>query len=881
MIDQGNGTVVVVVGDNATGTVTVEIDGENYTADVKDGQAVITLENATPGAHDITVAYSGDKNHEPAVTNASVVMPKYDSSMDVEVSEVNVGENGTVVVKVPSNATGKVSITVDGKKFSAPVENGEAKVTVGDLTAGVKTMLVEYSGDGNYSANYTTAEIEVSKVIPEITVSAGDISVGDDLIITVTAPEDVTRPVLVDVDGFNYYVDIVDGVGTLTIPNLNAGEYDIKARYLGDEKYLDSENSTEVSVGKVSSEFTISAADVTVGDKAVIEFTLADDATGTITATVNGKDYTVDVSGGKGILVIDDLDVGKYTVDAVYSGDGKYESGSNSTEFEVNKVVTGDITVIDQGNGTVVVVVGDNATGNVTVEIDGKNYTAEVKDGVATVNVDDQTPGVHDIAVTYSGDDRHTPKEANGTVTVDKYDAALEIEVNDSPAGEPTEIVVKVPENATGNVTIEVGGKKYTSEIKDGKAVFEVDGLTAGDKVVTATYDGDENYKANSTSAEFEVSKSPADLQIIVDENDTDDKVISVSLPDDATGYVILKVNDDLYVLNVTAGERSITIPNIRSGEYVVEANYLGDDKYLDNSTNKTFVVSKDDPHMNVTVQNVTRSSCDVNITLPEDATGTLTVTVDNETYTVPAKGGDNIVHIPGLTNGTHNITVSYTGDSQYNSDNGNTTVDIPVRSIATVIVVDSEFTRQANDYYAGERGGMFYAVLMDTDGNLLANKTVQIAINGPIYNVTTDEFGRAGLQVNIMNANTYTYALFFQGDEKYNASLIASSKLTVTKKATSISATSKVFKASAKTKSYTVTLKTVKNPYDGKTYLKAGKKIALKVGGKTYTAKINSKGKATFNIELTKKGVYTAKLRFKGDKTYKASKRTVEIKLN
>lgn len=199
---------------------------------------------------------------------------------------------------------------------------------------------------------------------------------------------------------------------------------------------------------------------------------------------------------------------------------------------------------------------------------------------------------------------------------------------------------------------------------------------------------------------------------------------------------------------------------------------------------------------------------------------------------------------------------------------------------MGSVTIVDKNFTRVANDYNAGERGGMFYAILKDSNGNVLANKTVQIAVNGPIYNVTTDDQGRAGLQVNLANANTYTYALSFQGDDEYNSAPISSSKLTVTKKKTTISASNKVFKAKTKTKKISVTLKTVKNKYDKKTYLKSGKKVTLKVNGKTYTAKINKKGVAKFTIKITKKGKYTAKIKFAGDKTYKASSKTIKIRI-
>ena len=133
---------------------------------------------------------------------------------------------------------------------------------------------------------------------------------------------------------------------------------------------------------------------------------------------------------------------------------------------------------------------------------------------------------------------------------------------------------------------------------------------------------------------------------------------------------------------------------------------------------------------------------------------------------------------------------------------------------------------------------------------------------------------------MNLAAANTYTYALSFSGDDEYNPALIASSKLTVTKKTTFITAKSVSFKAKAKTKTVSVSLKTVNNPFDGKMYLKTGKKLTLKVNGKTYTAKINKNHVAKFNIKLTKKGKYTAKISFDGDATYEACSNSIKIKI-
>lgn len=63
----------------------------------------------------------------------------------------------------------------------------------------------------------------------------------------------------------------------------------------------------------------------------------------------------------------------------------------------------------------------------------------------------------------------------------------------------------------------------------------------------------------------------------------------------------------------------------------------------------------------------------------------------------------------------------------------------------------------------------------------------------------------------------------------------------------------------------------------DGKAHL-SPKKVTLKVNGKTYSKKTNANGKATFNLKLTKKAVYTAEISFKGDNTYGESTKNVKI---
>ena len=57
--------------------------------------------------------------------------------------------------------------------------------------------------------------------------------------------------------------------------------------------------------------------------------------------------------------------------------------------------------------------------------------------------------------------------------------------------------------------------------------------------------------------------------------------------------------------------------------------------------------------------------------------------------------------------------------------------------------------------------------------------------------------------------------------------------------------------------------------------------KVTIKVKGKTYKAKTNSKGKATFKItKLTKKGTYKAVIKYKGSSYYKNVTKKVKIRV-
>ena len=159
--------------------------------------------------------------------------------------------------------------------------------------------------------------------------------------------------------------------------------------------------------------------------------------------------------------------------------------------------------------------------------------------------------------------------------------------------------------------------------------------------------------------------------------------------------------------------------------------------------------------------------------------------------------------------------------------------------------------------------GKVYTATLKDSTGKALAGEKVTFYFNGKSTTVTTDENGIAKLNINVANKGTYQITVSYLGNDKNNA-VVAVKDIKV-----NVQATKAVFKkATLKAKKAKKVKFTLKDA-SGKAI--KGKKITIKVNGKTFSAKTNAKGVASVKVKVAKKGKFTAVAKFAGDNTYKA----------
>ena len=80
--------------------------------------------------------------------------------------------------------------------------------------------------------------------------------------------------------------------------------------------------------------------------------------------------------------------------------------------------------------------------------------------------------------------------------------------------------------------------------------------------------------------------------------------------------------------------------------------------------------------------------------------------------YVLPTPGGPANKYV---------VQVVFPGNSVYLPAFSSTVFN--VNRLDTIITVDAKFSRVATDYYAGERGALFYATLKDSDGKVWSTK--------------------------------------------------------------------------------------------------------------------------------------------------------------
>ena len=820
-----DGSLIINFTTNTDAALNATVNGKAVT--LVDNQ--YTADTSAAGTYTLIVTSPETAKFSAGYNTTVFTVVKHNSTVDISIEKENytVGSDFTIIVT--TNATGVV-VTINGKTCELD-EDGKVVVDTTALTAGEYVVTATVAENNKYYGNTTSKEFNILKADSTVNVTAESVVYGNDTEIIVKVPANQTGTVTINVNNKNYTVGIENGEAKLTIPKLNVGDYTVKVVYAGNNVFNPSNNTTSFSVTPADLTASVTARNITVSDNSTFTVDVNSDFKGNVSITVDGVTYNGTV---KSVIQMANLTAGNKTATVTFYGDGNYNDLTLDVNFTVSKLDP-TIRVVDNHDGTVTVIVPDDATGEVNVTVEGKNFTATIVNGTAVVALENVSSGQHNITVSYPGDDNYNNATLNATVDIRQSDVPIDVTVQNITVGDVETIVVSVGNNATGNVTIYIDGKEYTEVIENGNATFVISDLTAGNKTVAVSYNGDKKHVGNSTSANFVVSKRASWITVNVEATTVGSPVtINVEIPSNATGSVVIDVDGTNYTITTSAGKGSLTIDGVGNVTHDVKVTYLGDGQYLNSTNSTTYGLSKLPSTVTVEAENIYEGEvATLNITVTAGATGNVTIVIMNGTTveyekTVGVTNGKITVSVPGLTDGEKTVQVTYNGDDKYLSNSNSTTLTVDIKD---AVLITSDVT----SYYNKTN---FTVRLADSSNDPIANKVIKVVVNGKTYTAVTDEYGDAVIELELPLGK-------FTAETSYT-----DAQGNVTSVNNTITMLSSI-EASDMTRGWNSPYDYFAGFYDGNGNVLANQKVTFIVNGNSYTVETDANGIGYLKLKL------------------------------
>ena len=751
-----NATATIKLSPMVNGTITISFNGKIETIDFNgSGSLVYDLGLLEFGEHNITVTYNGNNNFNGTTVTKTFFVDKINTGIKLVVGNINVDETAVINVTLTPGINGTVKVVVNGQNYNVAIKNGIGTLEVKWLKAGKYDVSAYFTGQNYYKDSFASASFSVNKLNPVLSINASSINCGEDVIINVSSSvSSIEVELVIRLDNSNYYrydSFYIYGQESRKISDLPAGSYLVQFIAPEDTKNNRAQTTVCFTVSKLASSVAIDVKDIVVGEDAVIGVSVPGIVSGVVNVTVNDESYDVAIVDGKGTLTISNLVSGDYNISASYLGDDKYLSSNNSTKFTISKLASsvavdvGDIVV---GEDAVIgVSVPDIVSGVVNVTVNGRSYNVAIVDGKGVLIISNLAAGDYDVNVNYAGDNKYVASSNSTKFTISKLPSSVLVNVKDIVVGEDAVVNVVLPDDANGNVTITVNGKNYVAVVKYGVASVTISDLAKGNYNVSVKYSGDNKYLPSENTTQFSVAKV-SDYNVTVDIVDIiegENATVTVVVPDDGTGEVIITIDGKEYKGSVDNGVAKVVIPDLKEGTYKVVTFYTGDNKYDSMIVNGTITVNKN-TKTTLTMDDVVKyfkSAQNLTAKLVDAfgnpiANATVYFTVNGKVYAKTTdKNGTASMGI-GLVPNEYKVNAVFNGTKDYDKATAN----------ATVTVKNTVLGNDTTLYFCN--GTKYVAKFLDSNGKALANTTVKFNINGVFYTRVTDENGTASLTIKL-----------------------------------------------------------------------------------------------------------------------------------
>jgi hypothetical protein len=656
------------------------------------GVATTTTTVLPPGSNSISAMFPGDSNYNPSTSNtvtASVSNVVLSSSLNPSIYTQSV----TFTATLPVGKGGVINFFDGATNIgSAAIIGTTATFTTSTLTVGSHNITATFSSN----TSNTVVQV-VNKATPTVTVStSGPSTFGQSVTITASVPLGPTGSITLTSGGVTLgsgTITSTNGTVTVTTTVLPVGADTITATYGGDGTYNTAAGTATQNVTKANSTSTLTSSpnpSLPGGSVTFTDTILPSAATGTVTFSMGLTTLgTSSVTGGVATYSSSTLPLGSDLITATYSGDGSYNSSVATVTQTVAKT-TPTVTVSTSGPSTfgqtvtITASVPAGPTGTITITSGGVTLgsgTITSSNGVVTITTT-QLPGGSDvITASYGGDGTNNSASGMTTQVVAKASPTetLTSSLNPSPFNQAVTFTATLPANTSGTVTFTDGATVLnTVNLVGGVASLTTSTLPAGSDLITATYNGDTNNNKATASLTQTVNKATPALTVVSAPNPSNfgaTVIITTTLPIGTTGTVTVTSGGLTLVsgpISATTGVAIVTTTALPVGNDSITSTYAGDSNNNGAIGTTSQTVTKAAPTVLLTSSlnpSTINQSVTFTATLPATASGAITFLDGSTTLgSGTISGGAASFTTSTLTVGVHNITATYSGDTNYNS---------------------------------------------------------------------------------------------------------------------------------------------------------------------------------------------------------------------
>lgn len=479
--DDPMGYVSFTMPESADGELKVYIDGEyafNMTSRQFNFVNASLFNSLDLGPHNVTVIYSGDGYYRKFTKSFNFTV--VDMKIDIP-AEMVLDHDDCITAKTIEHTGGVVTILVDGKEVLKEKldKYGEFLHSMfGDVTCGEHIIEVQYKA-GNFTKS-KTAKVNVSYYIDIW--DLGSFVYGEDNQIIITVPSDFSRDLIdLRIDGNkigNFNMD-ESGWIEIDVSWLDAGNHTVIFDFKGDDKYYSVSESMNFTV-----KYSIVSQDM-FSDKSMVYLTLPLHAQGSMEVYINGSIYkSVNLSDGFASASINTLAPGKYDLYVRYTGSDFNVSDVDNTIWIYPDITTPGKMYCGEDRSIVVKTVS-TAKGKVIFNIEGENYTVDVKNGKAVLSLKNFKKGYYDdIEAIFLGEDGSSVTVYTAVNILASKITLSKVKVSTNAVKAKVTINGKVAKNTY--VTFKVD--KKTRKVKTDKNGIATVKLNPGKHTITATF---------------------------------------------------------------------------------------------------------------------------------------------------------------------------------------------------------------------------------------------------------------------------------------------------------------------------------------------------------------------------------------------------------